>query len=148
MSYVYPVHRPARGTTYSHPSRTPPPGVASCVALLVLHNCIQQKNLKYFIVLLSEIFPDKLQLFGDQVDVWIQVSKCYSTSILKNVCCRLHVQDCRLTGAMLSPSLCSRHTKLYVLLEGWRVGKRTTQWIFTRKRVGLGLLLDSNQSLN
>ncbi|KAA0195511.1 Diphthamide biosynthesis protein 1, partial [Fasciolopsis buskii] len=31
-------------------------------------------NKSYFILLLSEIFPSKLALFGDQVDVWIQVA--------------------------------------------------------------------------
>ena len=38
-----------------------------------LQKRIQELGRKCFIVLLSEILPERLKLFGDKVDVWIQV---------------------------------------------------------------------------
>ncbi len=39
----------------------------------MLEKRIADLGYKSYIILLSEVFPEKLALFGDQVDVWIQV---------------------------------------------------------------------------
>eukprot|EP00656_Telonema_subtile_P013798 TRINITY_DN17012_c0_g1_i3.p1 TRINITY_DN17012_c0_g1~~TRINITY_DN17012_c0_g1_i3.p1 ORF type:complete len:305 (+),score=79.03 TRINITY_DN17012_c0_g1_i3:445-1359(+) len=39
-----------------------------------LEQLLTARGLNYFVVLLSEIFPDKLKIFGEQVDVWIQIA--------------------------------------------------------------------------
>uniref|UniRef100_A0A915EX95 2-(3-amino-3-carboxypropyl)histidine synthase subunit 1 n=1 Tax=Echinococcus canadensis TaxID=519352 RepID=A0A915EX95_9CEST len=40
----------------------------------LLQRRIEELGRNFFVVLLSEIFPDKLKLFGDKVDAWIQVA--------------------------------------------------------------------------
>ena len=39
-----------------------------------LKELLDKAGKEYFTLLLSEIFPDKLKLFGDSVDVWVQVA--------------------------------------------------------------------------
>lgn len=40
----------------------------------VLQRRMDELGLKSYIILLSEIFPDKLKLFGDKIEAWVQVS--------------------------------------------------------------------------
>ncbi|KAM7534116.1 hypothetical protein Aperf_G00000109968 [Anoplocephala perfoliata] len=40
----------------------------------VLRNRMDELGLKSCIILLSEIFPDKLKLFGDKIEAWVQVA--------------------------------------------------------------------------
>lgn len=35
---------------------------------------LDELHKNYFLVLMSEIFPSKLKLFGDQIDTWVQVA--------------------------------------------------------------------------
>ena len=45
------------------------PGILS-----TLRTLLQKHNKRYFVLLLSEIFPKKLQLFENDVDAWVQVA--------------------------------------------------------------------------
>ena len=49
----------------------------SPAVLTTLTEMVENAGKEYVVVLLSEIFPNKLEMFDD-VDAWIQVRKCYS----------------------------------------------------------------------
>lgn len=39
-----------------------------------VESLLKKRNLSYFVILMSEIFPDRLKRFGKEVDAWIQIA--------------------------------------------------------------------------
>jgi len=68
---------------------------------------LAERGLKWFVILLSEIFPEKLALFDQQVDVWVQIA-----------CPRLSID----WGYAFSKPLLSPYEAVTALqgMEGWQ----------------------------
>ena len=39
-----------------------------------VESVLKQRNMPYFVILMSEIFPERLKRFGKEVDAWIQIA--------------------------------------------------------------------------
>ena len=79
--------------------------------LSYLQESLTSAGIAHVVVLLSEIFPDKLKKFAG-VDAWIQVRDHVKHLIQRTYeARRLHVRDCRSTGGTRLRRRCSTRTR-------------------------------------